>query len=177
MVPAPVDAEPAEQEHHHGGGHGRDHPPGVVAPAELRLEGAGDDVTEDQEQQRRHQRLDKGVAPADQEPDGRVQPAGGVGVEAAGRGELLGELPDGDGDQQAADQREQHRQRQRAGGEVGADDDREGDRGRRGHVGDGLEQDFPQADGLAREAGGRAGLGHEVLLVPPPAPANERVER
>jgi hypothetical protein len=156
------DAEPPKQEHDHRGGHGRDHPPGVVAPAELGLQGAGHHVAQDQEQQRRDQRLDKGVAPADQESDGRVQAAGGVGVEAAGRRQLLGELPDGDGHQQAADQREHHRQGQRAGGEVGADDDREGHGGRRRHVGDGLEQDFPQADGLSGETGGRSALGHEV---------------
>jgi hypothetical protein len=29
-------------------------------------------------------------------------------------------------------------------------------------VGDGLEQDFPQADGLSGKAGGRSALGHEV---------------
>ena len=157
---AEADPEPAEHEHGHGGRQGRHDPPGVVAPAELLVEGAGDHVAEDEEQQGRHQRLHERIAPADQEADGRVQPAGGVGVEAAGRGQAPGQLPDRDGHQQAADQGEEHRQGQGPGGEVGPDDDREGDRRRRGHVGDGLEQHLPEADGLPGQTRGRTVLRH-----------------
>jgi hypothetical protein len=58
------------------------------------------------------------------------------------------------------DQREHHRQRERAAGE--RDSGRYGRRDRRpgGHVGDALEQDLAQTDGVAPEPG----LGHHRSL-------------
>ena len=165
--------EPPEDEDDHGRGDGRHHPPGVVAPAELLVQGAGHHVPEDEEQQRRHQGLHEGIAPADQEADGRVQAAGGVGGEPAGRRQPPGQLPDRDRHQQAADHGQHHRERQGAAGEVGPDDDREGDRRRRGHVGDRLEQDLTEADGLPGETGGRTVLRHGA----PPSETSHHQDR
>ena len=106
-----------------------------------------------EQHQRRDQRPDQHVPPSDQEPDGRVQAAGGVGRHRARGGQLTGQLADAGGRQQAGDQREQHGQRQRPARVGRPGRDRRGDRGPRGHVGDALEQHLPQPDRVPPQPG------------------------
>ena len=151
---AELDAEVSEDEHHDGRGQRRDPPPLAVAPPELLVQDRRHEVAEDQIEQRCHQRLDPRISPRHQEAHRGVDAPGRVGVEAACRREVLGQLSDRDGHEQTSDQRQDDRERKRAAREPSAGDDRERNGGRRRHVGDRLEQDLSQPDGLTSEAGG-----------------------
>ena len=68
------------------------------------MQDRGDQVAEDQIEEGGHQRFDDGVSPRHQESDRGMDAPRCVGVETAGGREVLGELPDRDGHQEAADQ-------------------------------------------------------------------------
>ena len=136
---AEPDAEVPQQKHNDGREQRGGPPPLPVVPPELLVQGVGDEMPEDQEEQRGDEGFHDGVAPCHQEAYVRVESSGRVRVEAPRGREVLGELADRDRHEQASDQRQDDRERERAAGEAGPRDDREGDRRCRCHVRDGLE--------------------------------------
>ena len=85
-----------------------DGPPQVVGQAEVGGHRAAQDAAEQDADQRDDQRVGEVEAPAGQEAELGSQAARDVGVHAARGGQVLGELPDGQGGEQAADQRDDH---------------------------------------------------------------------
>src|SRR5581483_7993790 len=114
--------------------------------------------------ERRDERLDERVRPADEEPDRGVERLRRVGVERAGRGQVLGELPDRQRHEERADQRDHDRERRGAAGERDPERDREGGRRGRRHVRDRLEYDLSQPDGLTGQSLRRCGCGRRRSL-------------
>jgi hypothetical protein len=144
-----------------------DDPGGGERPAPLAVGDRAEQVPEQHHGDRSEQRLDQRVPPADEEAERGVDGFGGIGVDAAGARQVLGQLADRGRDQQARDQGEQHGQRQRAAGIGSTSRDRQRDRARRRHGSNRLEQNFPQADGPSGQA--RTAGGQRVLLCPLPS--------
>jgi len=111
------------------------------------------------------QRADEHVPPGDQETDGFMQALGRVGRERTGGRHVLGQFRDADRAEQAGDECEHHRQRQRTTGKRGTGWDRGGYGGARRHVGHALKQHFPEADRIAaqRRRGGNDLMHHGDL--------------
>jgi hypothetical protein len=121
-------------------------------------------MAEDEIKQRGDHGLGQCIAPGDQETHAGVQTLGRIRCEPRGRRQVLGQLPDRDRDEQAADEREQHRQRKRPAGEPGAHDDGEGDGGARRHVSDGLEKDLSHTNRIVRQLATYRGFSHDDSL-------------
>ncbi len=117
---------------------------------------APEDAAEQDAHERYHKRVGEVEPPAGQEAELGPEAAGDVGVHAARRRQVPGQLPDGQRRAQAACQGDHHPGRQRPAREQRADGDREG-RARGGrHRGDRREDHVGQPDGVAAESLGRA---------------------
>ena len=162
-----ADAVEAGREHDHRAEQ-RPRPPQVRrVPVELRVQRGGGGEPELEQHQRRDQEPDQHVPPGHQEPDGGVQAPRGVGGHRSRRRHLPRQLADAHRAEQARDQGEDDRERQRAAREGDAGRDRRGDGRAGGHVGDALERDLTQADGVPPQAGG----GSVPVSVSPSTPS------
>lgn len=108
-----------------------------------------------QEEQRWHQRLDEHIAPADEEPHGRVQSLGRVRGHRARGGQPSCQLGHTGRGEEAGDEGYQHGKGQTAAREGRARRNGRGDRRGRRHGRDALEQDLPQPNSLAPQSWNR----------------------
>ena len=130
----------------------------------------GDHVAEDQVEQRSHDRLGEHEAPGHKEAGDRVDATGAVRVQAPRRREVARQLSDADGDHQARHQSQHDCEGGCAAGVGDREDDGERHRRRRRHVGDGLEQDLCQADGVLLKPRCHVRLGSARHGAPPCRP-------
>ena len=158
-VDEPPDDQPAQ--------HREWEPQEIVRESGQRRDQGRPEQPEGREQRGRNDRLGKQERPGHQPAGERAEAARDVGVHAARRGQVAGELTDRVGREHGRDEREDDRQGRIAGGEQRGGPDREGRGDRRRHVGDGLEQDLGEPDrptfqGLTARVG--RGRGHRASL-------------
>ena len=122
-----------------------------AVPVALEFDRASQEVAEHQAEVALGADVDEGVGPGDDEAGSRMERDSDVGADAGRRGHVLGQLTDGQSNEHAPDQGDEHGQRQRSPtqGCTGHD----GVRGSRSgsHRRDGNEQDFSQGDAPLRQ--------------------------